>query len=490
MDCVRASDFPSGLTTGPPLRAFERLRHEAVEFPLAVSPCTWTLPSHASLFTGLYPWEHGTHGKASLVLPPELPTLASMLGEAGYATASFSANALIGPASGLSRAFQSAAWGGWWEGYLRGLPSGHPPGWRVQGVERPELRGRPPAGVWKGLARNSSQFLLQRPWLLEKAGRLVNAVVAPGRAWEPVISSWIEESFERWMREVDGDRPFFGFVNLLEAHEPYLRGPEPSSEGAADDGRIYRHTRQDRLGWVSGRWTPDALQCQVLHSLYRSSIRRVERRVDHILEVLERLGRWENTLVVLTSDHGQAFGEHAALFHMLRLDEPITRIPLWVRWPRAERAGSKPKGWASLIDVVPTALRVAKVPLPTLPSACALDELVEQERPSAVLSMSDGFVVSELHTHVDPERLREQDRVLVSGWTGDWKVVHDASRGGFRCFDLSKDLEEREDRWSVRPPAVVALAPTLEAVGRKLLASARTKVSPGVEERLRAWGYA
>ncbi|MCI4351653.1 MAG: sulfatase-like hydrolase/transferase, partial [Thermoplasmata archaeon] len=59
MDCVRARDFPGGPEPVTGMPTVEALAKESVQFPRAVSPAPWTIPSHASLFTGLYPWEHG-----------------------------------------------------------------------------------------------------------------------------------------------------------------------------------------------------------------------------------------------------------------------------------------------------------------------------------------------------------------------------------------------------------------------------------------------
>src|ERR1700693_5078851 len=101
MDCVRASDFPGGTSPVPGMPTAEKLVRESIRFPRAISVAPWTIPSHASLFTGLYPWENGVHMLRELRLDPSVPTLAGMLAKAGYSTFSLSSNGFICPDIGL-----------------------------------------------------------------------------------------------------------------------------------------------------------------------------------------------------------------------------------------------------------------------------------------------------------------------------------------------------------------------------------------------------
>src|SRR5215469_5335127 len=102
LDCVRAWDFPGGRSAIGPMPFVEGFRRESIHFPRAASVAHWTVPAHASMFTGLYPWEHGVHAKGKLKLDPSIPTVAGHLRDAGYRTLCLSANGLVSPGLGLT----------------------------------------------------------------------------------------------------------------------------------------------------------------------------------------------------------------------------------------------------------------------------------------------------------------------------------------------------------------------------------------------------
>ncbi|MCI4340719.1 MAG: sulfatase-like hydrolase/transferase, partial [Thermoplasmata archaeon] len=140
MDCVRAPEFSVGSETLSGMPYCTGLARESIDFRRAVAPASWTIPSHASLFTGLYPWDHRLHSRGAPQLPAGLPDLAASLSASGYRTASFSSNPFVSDLSGLTRGFETAAWGGWWERYARHLRLDRPPGGR-------EVRASTPRGL-------------------------------------------------------------------------------------------------------------------------------------------------------------------------------------------------------------------------------------------------------------------------------------------------------------------------------------------------------
>jgi arylsulfatase A-like enzyme len=492
MDCLRADDLAGAVDAGwMPFAA--SLRARSTVFPRAVTPCSWTVPSHASLFTGLYPWEHGAHAKSNLKLSPDVPRLPEQLRRLGYTALSLSANHLVSPDLGLVNGFDRAAWAGWWEPYYRGSRPVRPPhlaGGGESGTEHrlAQVRG---GALWR-LLKRSSRSVYRYPFALDAGGRIVQHLRYPGTPTDLSVSPWIEPTLGRWLTEVPRDQPVFAFVNLLEGHEPYYPAPEIAT--GLWSWLNWSGTRQDGVGWLAGRWVPTASEFARLHDLCRGMYRALDRRLAGIVRVLEDAGRWQDTVLVLTSDHGQAFGEHGSLFHMLQVHDPLTRVPLWLRLPADEGAGRVAKGWASLIDIAPTILTRVGTPDAIPTSGLPLERLVEAERPSPVFSMADGLVWSTIIPDHERERLAgrrlvELDRVLVAGYQRDRKVVYDATHGGFRWFDLAQDPAEDHALPSPTNDGASELTGELERVGRRLLESRTPQTPADVEDRLRSWGY-
>jgi len=486
MDCVRASDFPGGSEPVEGMTFTEELLRESTVFQKAVSVAPWTIPAHASLFTGMNPWEHGCHAQASLTLREDIPRLAALLSNSGYATMSLSANPFISSAFGLVAGFERAVWGGWWESYAR-LPREIPPdGLNVRpggsGALLRRLR-RSPLGAAM-LQRMDDVY--RYPLLLDSANRVLQHLRAPGHVGDVMVSPWIEPTFARWIRETPVNKPIFAFVNLVDAHEPYYA--DPSVIRSTRDWVSYARSRQDHVAYAAGSWSLDSDRARQLHQLYRASIRRIDRRLQTLASLLEAEGRWDSTTVVLTSDHGQAFGEHGVLFHMFRPDEPELRIPLIYRGSKSRR-GRLARGWASLIDVAPTLLGEASVHPPTTMSGTPLERLVDGDRPGPVLAMSDGLVFGHVRTRFRGPRRERFDRCWGVAYQGDRKVVVDSSDGVKVEYDVVLDYLERAGRTDGGRAAEDPLADAAREVARRMRASVPAAPSEDLEDRLRSWGY-
>lgn len=488
MDAVRASDFRPGDPEGylPHLR---RRAKEFVRFDRAVSPASWTLPSHASLFTGMYPWEHGLHSLESLKLKPEVPTLARVLRPLGYSSLSISANFLLGGDSGLVTDFDKAYWGGWWEPYLR-----FPKAWRLRGsfpgaarmrdMLRQSGRGRVWQWLWPQLQRHSSS-VLKRTYLLDMAQRLLAKFAGSDEL--PPTSSWLEPTLDYWLGARKKEEPVLVFLNLLDAHEPYFRtGGAPRGLG---NWLRYVRTRQDRKGWVDGTWKATSEELALLHELYRDSIGALDQRVEGIIDMFQQHDRWENALICLTSDHGQAFGENGHLFHITGVTEEMVRIPLWVRYPAAEMGGATVSTWSSLTDVVPTVTKLLGRGFPASRSSPSLRDLAEETRQDPVFTVSDGLGYTgesspEIKSPGTPEP------VYVAAYQDRWKVVIEArGREPPSAFEVEHDELEPKNVWDAGNPIHVQLRDHAASVAARLVSVERKPMEPEVAKRLGTWGY-
>jgi arylsulfatase A-like enzyme len=493
LDCARADDFARGFAGASEMPNLSALRRECEVYPMTATTAPWTVPAHASLFTGLFPWEHGCHAKSALKLSADRPTLATVLGESGYRSFSLSANHLISADLGLVAGFDRSAWAGWWEPYLRvgGIerpPHVLPPNGYAE--DHPPLVGR--SGPLWSMIKRASHLAYRFPFILDGAGRLTTAVRG-AREYDPLaVSSWIEPTLGRWISETPRDTPVFAFVNLLETHEPYY--PDGAlAPGVASWWRYSRY-RQDHVGWLSGRWTPSAEEYAHLHALYRRTFRSADRRVGRIIDVLKDSDRWDNTLLLLTSDHGQAFGEQGMFFHMLRLPEALIRVPLVVRRPGGASAGSSATGWASLVDIAPTVLEAAGRTGAVHTSGVALETLLDRPRPGAICSASDGLVWRTIVPEHEKARFSERrraefDRILACAYQEQYKVVYDSETRQFRAFDIERDPGESTDLWPTEGERLAGLAEEARYAAVRMAATVHEETPSDVEERLRSWGY-
>lgn len=312
-DTVRAASlslYGYGRETTPNL---ERLAGEAVVFERAVAPSSWTLPSHASLFTARYPHEHGADREAPL--DDTFPTLAEALSARGYETAGFVANLYwLGDRFGLSRGFQR--WEDeWWS-------------------PTPEQI----LGSW---------------WVTRQAYARLRARARIPRAPVRVRADRVQDAFLDWVNRRDRERPFFAFLNLFDAHEPYELPTE------------YRFAAPDARFWWDYR-APEVLPEEDLADLrdtYDSCLFYLDRQLGRLMDRLAERGLLDNTLVILTADHGESLGEHgpAVLGHSSSSYYDVLHVPLVVRLPGGAVTERRHES-VSLVDVPTTVMEVVDGP--------------------------------------------------------------------------------------------------------------------------------
>jgi len=174
-------------------------------------------------------------------------------------------------------------------------------------------------------------------------------------------AEWVNGGVERILSGLGSDRPVFMYVHTLEPHLPYTPKPESFRRfdrglNGACDGSL---ESIDRVG----RLNPEVTEEDVgyLMDLYDAEVFEADRGFAGFLDVLRRAGRLENSLIVLVSDHGESFLEHATLGHGHNLNQEEMRVPLIIRFPAREFDGVSVNEQVSLVDVFPTVLRQAGV---------------------------------------------------------------------------------------------------------------------------------
>ncbi len=491
LDAVRASDFPGGTSPVPGMECLERLMQECWLFPSAVSPDTWTIPSHASLITGMYPWEHGTHGFGSLRVDPSIPRVGQYLQALGYHTLLLSSNGFLNDEFGFTPGFDYAAWGGWWEHRFR-IPSTRPSYEFAKGQLQSAGKTASRMDALRlatGSPLQSVTHLLDRfPPVMDLTGLAITKVFSPQVARTMSSCPWVEDTFERQISQLPSEVPFFGLINLLSAHEPYF---PLSFEGEfLFDWWRKARVRQDDVRTLDGKWKPSKSELRILRELYRSMVKTLDERIGRFVEILRRFDRWEDTWLFITSDHGQQFGEAGRLYHLYGQSEGLLRIPLWVRPGGGEGRGRVGIGIASLIDIAPTILRASGSAHQIGHFGVDLSRLVTEDRGAPTLALSDGVVWEHSRRWINPNQLRALSKARVIAYRDRWKVICEDGGGTCDCRDLGTGGPEgevvdgnapyRQDVRELERAAVSAL---------EQLATKPKRVNKSVEDRLQAWGY-
>jgi arylsulfatase A-like enzyme len=476
-DCVGYDVSELGWGSRPALPTLAGLKEAGVSCARAISPSSWTLPAHASLFTGRYPWETGVTRSDSRLGSGE-PTIAEAAREAGYATSCFSSNPFVCEANGMTRGFGVARWGSFEEvAFRRPCPQAGRHRRATPVAVAPKSRVIA-AGALGTLVRRGARAF---PPALDVPVRVWNRIASlPGEA-QPVVSSWIEREFGSWARAVPRDQPIFCFVNLMDAHEPYVgltTGPQSRIP-------LTLHWRAYRISMSNSKRIADGIRAEdlrTLRALYQTSVQIVDRRVGGLLAELERSRGSQNCWVVFLGDHGQVFGEDHNLFHGGGLSTGLFHVPLVVRPPEGLKGGQLERGRVSTRRVAVLLRSVfSGLDLDTLSVRAAL---LEPEGPTWALA--DVFVAREGSPVAGRRRGGNPTQRLVA-FTDEAKFVLDPSSGrlleAYRVPSGEKCVPEafRGSTQGFQDYAAKA--------GHSLTLSTNEGAGESVVQRLRDWGY-
>ena len=431
---------------------------KGVVFEDASATTGWTLPSHASMLTGLFPLRHGVITGAN-ALSEEVPTLAGWFNGAGWDTA----------------AIVNVLW-----------------------LKRERY----------GLTRDFEKYLF--------------IAEADYRRRGP--SSWATDQAMEWLRDQQG-RSLFLFLHYYDVHADYASLPEYErlfvspyevhAYGSAwqierwifPEGHIAHcleepesplcsfgsQEKPPRIDAEIERVEFDERDVQHLEELYDAGIRQLDTELGRLLGFLESSGRMDDTLVVITSDHGEEFLEHGRLGHSLTTYQQSLRVPLIMRGPGLP-AGVRVTSPVSLVDLAPT--------LRALSGLAAGNDL-------------DGLNLSGLWRGADPRPFAErylfgeasQGVQEQSRLPGVYPIFRSIRRGNFKLvartlgpeteyalYDLAEDPGELRDIASRHPAQVAEMAAVLQrrhGVGGEATPSGKAvELDPDEIDQLRALGYA
>ena len=290
--------------TTPTLAAFA---DEARVYENATAQAPWTLPSHASMFTGLYPSDHAAT-QEDPYLADEIGTLAEAMNEAGYATACYSSNAWITPYTRLTAGFDAQ------DNFFEVMPG--------------DLLSGTLADAWERI--NDNDRLRSVADRLVEFGNTIHEYLAGGEGADTKTPAVIDRTIEF----TDDHEDWFAFVNLMDAHLPVYPPDEYAAEFApgVDADAVCQNSKEYNAG---ARDISEA-EFDDIRGLYGAEIRHMDAQLERLFSHLKSTGQWADTTVVVCADHGELHREHGLYGHEFCIYDPLVNVPLMVKGPGLE----------------------------------------------------------------------------------------------------------------------------------------------------------
>ncbi len=398
----------------------DRFAGESTLFQNSFSNSNWTLPSHMSLMTSLYQTEHNVVGKTNK-LSTRIPTLAEVLKREGYHTAAFTSGYFVDRKFGFDRGFDV-----YHQSYdFQRQNSGQ--GWRLEHLEKDLFS-------WPDTHSQEDFFLFVHSYDVH----------------EPFIA-------HQYLEEFSPD--YSGWATNLHNMERFKASPEYKAYVESEGVRYFNINLYYQKVINAGLIELTDADRDHLVALYDNEVRFADEYFGRLRQKLESLGLWENTVIVLWSDHGEELFERGGIRHGgQQLHDEVLRVPLVIRIP-----GVEPKVTPELaqgIDIAPTALDILGIaPETSFAGTSLFDE-----------GASNAFVIAE---GKDCECIR----------TDKWKLS--ALRDGriFELFDLEDDPDENSNLVMSRSDQVTELTSLLnEALNRMV-------TDEQMRQQLEALGY-
>jgi arylsulfatase A-like enzyme len=418
LDAVRARNIsayggPPGAT--PHLDAFAA---ENVLFKRAFSPGTWTIPTHASLLTGLYLSQHRIEStKADRCFNDAIVALPSALHSHGYRTVAFSQNFLFSP--------------------------------KYQFGEFDEFHDMDEV-------MKSHPLLGGVRWTSNESGGLQNSAVIRYIRKLTGLRRFLDAMYD-WIEAQREGTPFFLMANVANAHYPWAPPPELFWRAIGFKLGLLRNRElfaPNPFQFNSGKRQVTKTHRHVWLALYNAAVSHIDREVGRFLRRLRRWRGWENTIIVVTADHGEMLGDYQGMFgHMLSLNDNLLHVPLIIRHPACPGPIIVERVVQNL-DLYTSILEWTGCPTATIPAA-------QLQRPGLSVAMQaphdlDGVAFAEedysdsynpvpglrrVNPRMDPKKYPERQ---ISVRTATHKYIWASDQPG-KFYNLTSDPEENRN---------------------------------------------
>jgi len=338
IDTLRADYLGSYGSTDGSSPNMDALAKDGLVFDELVTSASWTRASFASLYTSMLPSAHTCSTKVS-TLPDDVDTVAEVMSQDGYATGGLPDNINVTRSFNFQQGFD-------WFSYQA-----------LSNI----------AGATESASQLSMYNVVRKLRDIAQGDKkTVTDYYQPADVVLGNSLSWFKEN------TAAGNKTFM-VAHLMEVHDPYFRHPYD--------------------GYAVGRaWhpEPDASEAAELKDLYRGEIKYADEQIGSFVQGLKDAGLYDNTLIIVTADHGEEFNEHGGWWHGVTLYDEMIHVPLIMKLPNSERAGQRMPWQVRQIDIAPTIAAMAgATPSPRwegksmldAPSLAALDALYAPPAP-------------------------------------------------------------------------------------------------------------
>lgn len=477
MDTARAQDsLPSANREIVPNLA--DLAESGVEFTSAISNAPWTLPSHASIFTGKYTSDHNTNAGNKRFDPGDF-YLPKMVNESGYTTVAFSNNSWVSSEFGFRSGFDDFYNG--WEIF----PSN---GNLVQAMREKDT----PTDQISSLINSTDINSFPKDFMNAFYTKFLRKQYDYGA----YVTNW---RVKKWIKDkYTGNKPFFMFINYIEPHLKYDPPKDfckfmPDGMGISEAKQV----KQDPWGYVSGELTMSENDFDVLKGLYKSEISYLDYRIGNLLNYLSEHQILNDTLVVVIGDHGENIGEHKLMDHQYSLYDTVVHVPLVIKGPDIFTGGEKVSQVVESRDLFPTILSATGSDIPDQSSISHnnLFNVLHNKNDRGSFAISEYLVpqppVEKLRARSsDSSSVNKYDRALHAIRTTKWKYI-EGSDGSKELYYIESDPSESTNVADSYPEIVDQLQKILftEVGPLKRGTADDSQLDAGAQQRLEDLGY-
>ncbi|MAF64510.1 MAG: hypothetical protein CMJ84_02460 [Planctomycetes bacterium] len=487
LDAARAEDFSVYGYARPTTPNLERLADGFALYDSCISTATWTLPSTAGLFTGTYPSTHRLVVDGDR-LADAYASLPELLADEGYRTAKVMGDVpYVSEFSGMERGFGASF-------------DAVPPAWkRALWALHPSAPH--PSESATGFERIDHDLDLEAEARMHERRRLRARLSYWMTGWhDDGAASCFDRVREIWA-EPD-ERPRFVYAHLMETHGEY-RPPHRYRKRF-----VPRELRGRNFAAINQRPNPHAVglvdmseeDFAILHGLYDGCIAYMDELLGRLLDDLERSPRWDETLVVITADHGDCVGRHGVLGHQFVCYDELLRIPWIVKWPASVGITGRRGELIQNADLLPTLCALLDV---ERPEQCETIDILSERREFAYAELLKPFGVTAVKQGLH-ERAPHLDRAVLAVRSATHKRIVYTNDQPDELFDLRRDPRESRnlmgestladaEHLAALERAVEAWRPRFEdaarEVAQRIHAGQEAEMSADVEAKLRALGY-
>jgi arylsulfatase A-like enzyme len=437
MDTVpakRCSVYGHERDTTPGLRS---LASQGFLYRWCFTPATWTIPSHASLFTGLYPWEHGCKRSNFVLQLDQYYSLAEILQQMGYYTVALSSNTLICPEFQFHVGFD--------EFYaMEHLFNSKKYNEAISAIK-----------AYKSQAKGEIdrlfflfKYSLKNRHLTLPLENLLDRLYE--RYWGRIFkksSAATERSIkighQLFKKRLSTNKPLFLFINFMETHSLYNPPKQCNNIIKLDEARKAEILK---IQWTDLHINKNITKEQIhlLTLLYEQELSYLDSRIQLLYNYCDQLGLANNTMFIVTADHGECFGEHRTWAHAFGVYNELIHVPLIIKYPHSFGLTGESDKVVQLHDLFATILDVVNAPMPLPESSVSL---LGPPREFALAELSDPSIninaCKQVEDNFQPDEMMQACRCIID--QDLYKLIQWAD-GRKELYDLRSDYAETKNR--------------------------------------------